>query len=190
MIGPFNWIDLLFLITIALLVFNGIRNGAIFSIVNLLSIPIALGVAIFLGKSFTLFLASNGLTISPLLGFILLFFGSVLVIHIIGTMLRGVIRAIPLIGLGDVLIGGVVGFIEAWLLWVIVLLLIGGFLNNVQSAITAGSHIIPGFNITVAQYAGWHDTYIQAVYNSLFAHVNSFILAKLPALKINGLNGL
>src|SRR5260370_27016483 len=98
MIGPFNWIDLLFLITIALLVFNGIRNGAIFSIVNLLSIPIALGVAIFLGKDVTLFLASNGLTISPLLGLILLFFGSVLVLHIIGTMRLGVERSLPLIG--------------------------------------------------------------------------------------------
>jgi uncharacterized membrane protein required for colicin V production len=188
MIGPFSWIDLLFLITIVLLVFNGIRNGAIFSIVNLLSIPIALGVAIFLGKPFTLFLANNGLSISPLLGYIVLFFAAVFVIHIIGTMLRGVIRAIPLLGIGDVLIGGVVGFIEAWLLWVIVLLVIGGFLNNVQHAITAGSNIIPGFsNITLSQYTSWHDTYNQALSNSLFAQVNSFILSKLPPLKISGL---
>ncbi|MGH2493570.1 MAG: CvpA family protein [Ktedonobacteraceae bacterium] len=182
MIGPFNWIDLLFLITIVLLVFNGIRNGAIFSIVNLLSIPIALGVAVFFGKPFTLFLASNGLSISPLLAYIVLFFAAVLIIHIIGTMLRGVIRAVPLIGLGDVLIGGLVGFIEAWLLWVIVLLLIGGFLNNIQGTIAAGSHVISGITITSAQYASWHDTYNQALTNSFFAHVNSFILAKVPAL--------
>jgi uncharacterized membrane protein required for colicin V production len=187
MIGPFNWIDLLFLITIVLLVFNGIRNGAIFSIINLLSIPIALGVAIFLGKPFTLFLASNGLSISPLLAYIVLFFAAVLIIHIIGTMLRGVIRAVPLIGLGDVLIGGVVGFIEAWLLWVIILLVIGGFLNSVQHAITAGSNVIPGFNITLDQYTNWHDTYNQALTNSLFAQVNGFILSKLPALKSSGL---
>lgn len=187
MIGPFNWIDLLFLITIVLLVFNGIRNGAIFSIVNLLSIPIALGVAIFLGKPFTLFLASNGLSISPLLGYIVLFFAAVFIIHIIGTMLRGVIRAVPLIGLGDVLIGGVVGFIEAWLLWVIILLVIGGFLNSVQQAITAGSNIIRGFNITPQTYTNWHDTYNLALTNSLFAHVNSFILSRLPPLKSSGL---
>jgi uncharacterized membrane protein required for colicin V production len=187
MIGPFNWIDLLFLITIVLLVFNGIRNGAIFSIVNLLSIPIALVVAIYLGKPFTLWLANNGLTISPLLGYIVLFFAAVFIIHIIGTMLRGVIRAVPLLGVGDVLIGGVVGFIEAWLLWVIVLLVIGGFLNNVQHAITAGSSIIPGFNITLNQYTNWHDTYNQALSDSLFAHVNSFIISKLPPLKISGL---
>jgi uncharacterized membrane protein required for colicin V production len=187
MIGPFSWIDALFLITIVLLVFNGIRNGAIFSIVNLLSIPIALGVAIFLGRSFTLFLASNGLSISPLLGYIVLFFAVVFIIHIIGTLLRGVIRAVPLLGAGDVLIGGLVGFIEAWLLWVVVLLVIGGFLSNVQSAITTGSHIIPGFNITLDQYTSWHDTYNQALSHSLFAHVNSFILSKLPAVKISGL---
>jgi uncharacterized membrane protein required for colicin V production len=187
MIGPFNWIDILFLITIVLLVFNGIRNGAVFSLVNLLSIPIALGVVIFWGKSFTLFLASNGLSISPLLAYIVLFFATVFIIHILGTLLRGVIRAVPLIGLGDVLVGGVVGFIEAWLLWLIVLLVIGGFLNNVQNAITAGSHIIPGFNITLAQYMTWHDVYNQALNNSLFAHVNSFILSKLPPVKIGGL---
>jgi uncharacterized membrane protein required for colicin V production len=187
MIGPFNWIDLLFLITIVLLVFNGIRNGAIFSIVNLLSIPIALGVAIFLGKPFTLFLASNGLSISPLLAYIVLFFAAVLIIHIIGTLLRGVIRAVPLIGLGDVLIGGVVGFIEAWLLWVIILLVIGGFLNSVQHAIIAGSNVIPGFNVTLDQYTNWHDTYNQALTSSLFAQVNGFILSKLPVLKSSGL---
>ena len=187
MIGPFNWIDILFLITIALLVFNGIRNGAVFSLVNLLSIPIALGVVIFWGKSLTLFLASNGLSISPLLAYIVLFFAAVFIIHILGTLLRGVIRAVPLIGLGDVLVGGVVGFVEAWLLWLNVLLVIGGFLHTVQSAITTGSHIIPGFNITLDQYVTWHDTYNQALNNSLFAHVNSFILSKLPAVKIGGL---
>lgn len=187
MIGPFNWVDLLFFITIVLLVFNGIRNGAIFSIVHLLSIPVALAVAIFFGKPFTLFLASNGLSISPLIGYIVLFFAAVFIIHILGTMLRGVIRAVPLLGIGDVLIGGLVGFIEAWLLWVVVLLVIGGFLHNVQNAITAGSNIIPGFNITLSQYTTWHDTYNQALSNSIFANVNSFILSRLPAIKISGL---
>ena len=187
MIGPISWIDLLFLVTIVLLVFNGIRNGAIFSIVNLLSIPIALAVAYFLGKPFTLFLASNGLSWSPLVAYIVLFIAAVLIIHIVGTMLRGVIRAVPLLGLGDVLIGGLVGFIEAWLLWVIVLLVVGGFLHNVQNAISAGSHIIPGFNVTLDQYTSWHDAYNQALNNSLFAQVNSFIIAKLPALKSSGL---
>ena len=29
MIGPLNWIDLLFIATIVLLIFNGFRNGAV-----------------------------------------------------------------------------------------------------------------------------------------------------------------
>src|SRR5438105_14046002 len=115
MIGPFSWIDLLFLVTIALLVFNGIRNGAVFSLVNLLSIPIALGVAYFFGKPFTLLLASNGLAVSPLIAYIIVFFGTVLILHIIGTMVRGVMRAIPLLGVGDVLLGGLIDFVEEWL---------------------------------------------------------------------------
>ena len=185
MIGPFSWIDLLFLVTIVLLVFNGIRNGAIFSIVHLLSIPIALAVAIFFGKPFTLFLASNGLSVSPLIGYIVLFFAAVFIIHILGTLLRGVIRAVPLLGVGDVLIGGLVGFIEAWLLWVVVLLVIGRFLSDVQSAIATGSHIFPGFNVNT--YTAWRDTYNQALTSSLFAQVNSFILKTVPVLKNTGL---
>lgn len=170
MIGPFSWIDLLFLITIVLLVFNGLRNGAVFSIVNLLSIPIAIAVVIAFGKPFTVFLASNGLGVSPLIAYIILFFGTVLVLHIVGTVLRGVIKAIPLLGLGDALIGGLVGFIEAWLLWVIVLLVLHNFLQDVQQ--------VPGVDAT--QFRNWQQVYNDAISNSLFARVNSFIITKLP----------
>ena len=76
---------------------------------------------------------------------------------------------------------------RAWLLWVIILLVIGGFLNSVQHAIIAGSNVIPGFNVTLDQYTNWHDTYNQALTNSLFAQVNGFILSKLPVLKSSGL---
>src|SRR5258707_12170845 len=127
MIGPFNWIDLLFLVTIVLLVFNGLRNGAVFSLVNLLAIPIAFGVAVFFGKPFTLFLAANGLSISPLISYIVLFFGSVLVLHIIGTAVRGGVRAIPIFGLGGGLGGGVGCFGGTGVLWGVVLLVIGLF---------------------------------------------------------------
>ncbi len=108
MIGPFNWLDLLFIVTIVLLVFNGMRNGAVFSLVHLIAIPIAFGVAYFFGKQFTLFLASNGLSFSPLVSYLVLFFGTILVLHIIGTALRGVVSAIPVVGLGNSLIGGVI----------------------------------------------------------------------------------
>jgi uncharacterized membrane protein required for colicin V production len=182
MIGPFNWIDLLFLVTIVLLIFNGIRNGAVFSLVNLLGIPIAFGVTVFLGKPFTLFLASNGLSISPLISYIVLFFGTILILHIVGTTIRGVVRAVPVIGLGDALLGGVIGFVEAWVLWLLALFVLGNFLQNVQGAIQQGNQLIPGLSITVHQYQVWHDAYNQAVSNSLFAKVNGFFIKTLPGL--------
>ncbi len=182
MIGPFNWIDLLFLVTIVLLIFNGLRNGAVFSLINLLSIPIAIGVAYFFGKPFALFLATNGLSISPLISYLVLFFVSILVIQIIGTTMRGVVKAIPILGFGDSLLGGAIGLFEAWLIWLIVLLFLGKFLQNIQDAIHAGNQVIPGFNIKVQDYQSWRDAYNQAVHNSLFARVNSFFIKELPAL--------
>ena len=182
MIGPLNWIDLLFLVTIVLLIFNGFRNGAIFSLINLLSIPIAVGVAYFFGKPFALLFANNGLLFSPLISYLVLFFVTILVIQIIGTSMRGVVKGIPILGCGDSLLGGLVGFFEAWLIWMIVLFLVGNFLNDIQTTIQTGKQLVPGLNITVQQYQVWHDTYNQAVHNSLFARVNGFFIKELPAM--------
>jgi uncharacterized membrane protein required for colicin V production len=182
MIGSFNWIDILFLITVVLLVFNGLRNGAIFSLVNLLSIPIALGVTLYFGQSFTAFLAANGIGISLLVAYIILFFVTVILIHILGTILRGVLKAVPLVGLGDALLGGVIGFVEAWLLWLIVLLVVGNVLRGVQSSFFSGTSLFSGINLTPLQIQSWHDAYNQAVTTSLFAKVNGFFVQALPAL--------
>ncbi len=83
--------------------------------------------------------------------------------------------------LGNSLIGGVIGFVEAWLLWLIVLLVLGNFLHSIQATIHTGSQV-PGRNITVQQYQAWRDTYNQAVHNSLFARVNGIFIKELPAL--------
>ncbi len=177
---PFNWIDILFLVTVALLIFNGLRNGAIFSLINLLGIPIGLGVAFFFGPQLTALLAANKLPATPLISYIVLFFGSIFILHIIGTVIRGVVQKIPLVGFGDSLLGGVVGFAEAWLIWLILLILLGNFLLGLQNTLQQGSHIIPGLNIQVDQLRTWDDFYNQAVTNSLFARVNGFIVHTLP----------
>src|SRR5436305_13137511 len=106
----FSLIDILFLVTVALLVFNGFSNGAISSLVNLLSIPVGFVVAYLFGPRFTLFLAANGLSATPLIAYIVLFFGAVLVLHIIATTVRGIVQRVPLIGFGDRLLGAMVGF--------------------------------------------------------------------------------
>jgi len=178
----FNWVDILFIATVVLLVFNGFRNGAVFSLINLLTIPIGFVVAYVFGPPFTQFLVRNGLPGPLIISYIILFFGTVFVIHLIGTMIHGVVRSIPLIGFGDSLIGGVIGFVEAWLLWVVLLAVLGTFLGSIQGSITSASSVVPGFNISMSQLQQWHDFYNTAVTQSLFARVNSFIIRELPNL--------
>ncbi|GAC1426093.1 MAG: hypothetical protein PVS3B3_37160 [Ktedonobacteraceae bacterium] len=180
---PLSLIDILFLITVVLLVLSGFRNGLVISLLNLISIPLALGVAYFFGPQFTAFLASSGFAATPLISFFILFFLTVFVLHIIGNTLRSVVKSIPLIGSGDALLGGVVGFVEAWLLWLFLLVLLGSFLNGVQgtvSTIQHGASLVPGASVKIGQLQQWHDFYNQAITNSLFANVNSFFVKTLP----------
>src|SRR2546426_9454626 len=121
-------VDILFLVTVALLVFNGFKNGAIISLVNLISIPAGIAVALLFGKQLTQTLAANNLPATPLIAYVVLFFGVVLVLHIIGTIIRGVVKNIPFLGFGDALLGAVLGFIEAWLLWLVLVFFLGNFL--------------------------------------------------------------
>jgi uncharacterized membrane protein required for colicin V production len=178
-------IDILFLITVALLVFNGLRNGAVFSLINLLGIPIGFYVASTYGPRFLALLAANGLPATLLIAYIVLFFGTVLVLHIIGTAIHNVVKSIPLVKQGDSLLGGLIGFVEAWLIWLILLIVMGQFLNGVQSTVHSVQQaisIIPGATISFDQLRSWHDFYNQAVSHSLFAQVNSIFVRQLPTL--------
>ena len=171
-----NWVDILFLVTVILLVFNGFRNGFVFSLINLISIPLGIAAAVYYGPQLTSLLAGNNLPATPLISYIVLFFGVVLALHLIGTAIRGTLKHIPVIGCGDELLGGVIGFVEAWLIWLILLIILGNFLGSVQQ----GSHVLSGVNIQIDQLTAWHNFYNQAVTNSLFAHVNSFFVKQLP----------
>jgi uncharacterized membrane protein required for colicin V production len=176
----FNWIDIFFLVTVALLAFNGFRNGAVVSLVNLLSIPLGIAVAYVFGKQFTLALGANGLSIAPFISYIVLFFATVLVLHIIATVVRGVVHRIPVVNFGDEILGAILGFIEAYLIWLVLLIVVGNFLHSTQDLIQQGQSVIPGLNISVNQFKSWHDTYNYAVTNSTFARVNSFVITRLP----------
>lgn len=173
-------IDILFVLTVLLLVFNGLRNGAVFSLINLLSIPIGFVAAQMFGSSFTQLLASNGLSVTPFIAYVVVFFGAVLILHIIATSVRGVVQKIPILGFGDSLAGGALGFIEAWLLWVVFLMVLGSFLGGVQNAFTHGIPPFAGLTLQIDQLRAWHDFYNQAVTNSLFAKVNFFLVTALP----------
>jgi|SRR5437588_5627101 len=171
MIGPFSIIDLLFLITIVLLVFNGLRNGAVFSLFNLLSIPAAFLVAYAFGPQFTNILAANKLPATPLIAYIVLFFGTVLILHIIGTVVRGVTSRLPLIGIADSIIGGVIGFVEAWILWLLLLIVLHNFLQTVHS-------------VPIGDLSSWESFYNTTVSHSLFANVSSFFVKTFPNVPI------
>src|SRR5215470_14977690 len=164
-----NWVDILFIATVVLLVFNGFRNGAVVSLVNLLTIPVGFVVAYVFGPPFTQFLAKNGLPGPLIISYILVFFGTVFVIHILATVMRGVVRKLPVIGFGDSLLGGVIGFVEAWLLWVVLLAVLGTFLGSIDSTVSTASRVVPGLNISIGQLQQWHDFYNMAVQTSLFA---------------------
>ena len=157
-----NTIDILFLVTIALLVFNGLRNGAVFSLIHLVALPVAFAGAVLFGPSLTSLLAAHNLPANPLIGYVVLFFGIVLVLPVVGSSVRRVLHAVPFIGAGDRLIGAGVGFVEAWLLWVILLAVLHNFLQ--------GAHSIPGVGPSLFQ--SWQQAYDSAVSQSLFAHVN------------------
>ncbi|HTI14455.1 MAG TPA: CvpA family protein [Dictyobacter sp.] len=179
-----SFIDILFLITALLLVFQGLRNGAVFSLVSLLGIPVGLIVASMYGPQFTTLLAANGLSATPLIAYGVLFFGAVFVVHIIASLVRGIVKSIPLISQGDTLIGGAIGFVEAYLLWLTVLILLGSFLGHMQSSIVPGSTTIPGVSVQLSQFTAWHNFYNQVIMNSTFARVNGFFVKFLPGLPV------
>ena len=166
-----NTIDILFLVTIALLVFNGLRNGAVFSLIHLVALPVAFIGAAWFGPSLTSLLAAHHLPANPLIVYVVLFFGIALVLHGIGSSVRRGLHAVPFLGAGDRLIGAGLGFIEAWLLWVVLLAVLHGFLQ--------GTHVIPGIGPSLFQ--SWQQAYDSAISQSLFAHVNSVFVHTLHA---------
>jgi uncharacterized membrane protein required for colicin V production len=177
-----SWMDILFIITVFLLVMNGLRNGAIFSLITLVAIPLGLFVAINFGPRFTSLLAANGLPSTPLISYAVLFFGTVLILHLVAGSIRNGIKNVPLVGVGDSLLGGVIGFIEAWLLWLVLLIVLGNFLHGAQNTVQQSTQMLPGLNIHIDQLQAWHDFYNQMVNDSLFAKVNGLFVQKLPAI--------
>lgn len=178
-------VDILFLVTVVLLVLHGLRYGAIHSLIGLLTLPIAFLVAYYLGPNLTLLLASNNLPATPLIAYAILFIGTILILHILGGVLRSVLKATLVLLPFDTLLGGIIGFIEAWLIWFILLLILGTFLSAVQNGQTTFS----GIDLTqfIKHFQDWHvpdwyKFYNDTVTNSIFARVNDSIATALPII--------
>src|ERR1051326_825524 len=78
-----DWIDIAFVVTVVLLVLNGLRNGALFSLIHIVSVPVAFVVAYLFGPRLVVLLATNGIAATPLIAYAVLFLGAVLILHII-----------------------------------------------------------------------------------------------------------
>jgi uncharacterized membrane protein required for colicin V production len=172
--GSLSVVDILFVVTVILLVLSGLRNGFVFSLINLISLPAAAVVSLTFGPSLTAWLAGNGLAVNPLVSYILLFLLVVLLIHIVASAVRGTVKRIPLVSTGDALLGGVVGFVEAWALWVVFLLVLGHFLSLVDQG------QIQQLGVHVDTFHSWQQFYNDAVSNSLFARVNGWFVKSVP----------
>jgi len=178
-------VDILFVVTVILLIFNGLKNGALFSLIGLLVLPIGFAVAYYFGPTFTVWLASSSLHLSPLISYAILFIGTILVLHVLGNFLRSVLKVIPLFGQLDTLLGGVIGFVEAWLIWFILLMIIGTFLKDIQDGINAFSGV--DLSQFIGHFQDWHvqdwfSSYNDIVNHSLFAQVNNFFASIVPVI--------
>lgn len=176
--GSLSIVDILFVVTIILLVLHGLRVGFVFSLVNLLSLPVAAGLAWFFGPSFTNWLETHGMVVNPLVSYIILFLISIIVIHAIGGTIGRTVKGIPLISSADALGGGVVGFVEAWLLWLVFLLLLGHFLNITDQA------QIQQLGFKISTFHSWQQFYNDAISNSLFARVNGWFIQHVPLVPV------
>jgi uncharacterized membrane protein required for colicin V production len=167
-----SFVDIAFVITAGLLIFNGLKNGFIFSLAGLISLPAAFIVASLFSPQFAKVLANNNLSASPVIAYLVLFFGTVVIIHILATTFRNTFKALPLIGSADTLLGGVVGFVEAWLLWVVVLVILHNFLQDTNQ--------IQALGLQITTFQSWQEFYNTAMTNSVFAKVNSFMISTVP----------
>nr|BBH94442.1 hypothetical protein KTA_26410 [Thermogemmatispora argillosa] len=166
----FNFIDLAFLATAIVLAINGFRNGLLASLINLIALPLGLGAALLFGPWLTALLASKGIEVAPLLAYGLIFLASVLIVHTVTAVVRAFVHRLPVVGLIDALLGLGVGLVEAWLLWLILLVALHGVLSAIQHL----PHSDPG------QFSIWQRAYNEAMTQSLFAHVNQWLLGQAP----------
>jgi len=162
-----GWLlDILVGITLVLSTIHGWRVGAVASLINLLGIPIGLGVSWYWGPALTGTFARLGFPVPVLFAYALLFFGVIAVLHVIAQFLRGTIHSFFVFAFADEAIGAVVGFVKAWILWLLFLVLWG-------SVLALPLHT-PGLRTLDA--TRWKQDYNHIVATSTFAQINHVVI--------------
>jgi|SRR5579859_348422 len=165
------WLDIVAAIVLVISIWHGWRTGLLVGIFNLLSIPLGIAAAYFLAPQLA---QATGISLTYM--YAIVFFVVVIGVHIVGSLLRKFLRSkIWIAKETDALLGAVVGGAKAWILLVLFLVVWGGLLNSstvrtvVCTQTTLQTHVANNL-------PAWETEYNHAVSNSLFAHINSFIV--------------
>ncbi|HEU5366891.1 MAG TPA: CvpA family protein [Ktedonobacterales bacterium] len=166
-----HWLDLVAAIVLLISIWHGWRTGLLVGLFNLLSIPLGIAAAYFLAPRIA---AATNISLTSM--YAIVFFVTVIGVHIVGSALhKGMRKRVKFAADTDALLGALVGAAKAWILLVLFLVVWGGTLNS--STVRSVACSLTPVNASVASNLGdWQKEYNQTVGNSIFAHVNSFIV--------------
>lgn len=166
-----HWLDIIAAIGLVISVWHGWRNGLLVGLFNLLSIPLGIAVAYFFAPQIA---ASTNISLTWM--YAILFFATVIGVHIVGSLLRRTLRSkVPLAKETDALLGAVVSGAKAWILLVLFLVIWGSALNSsTVHNVACSTTIVTGK--VASTLSSWQTDYNHTVGNSIFAQVNSFIV--------------
>jgi uncharacterized membrane protein required for colicin V production len=166
-----HWLDIVAALVLFFSIWHGWRTGLLVGLFNLLSIPLGIVAAYFLAPRI-----AAATTISLTYMYAIVFFITVIVVHLIGNALhRGFRKRLKIAADTDALLGAIVGGAKAWVLLVLFLVVWGSTLNS--PAIRTVACTLKPIQSNVASTLGdWQTQYNHTVDNSLFAYLNSFIV--------------
>jgi uncharacterized membrane protein required for colicin V production len=166
-----HWLDLVAAIVLFISIWHGWRTGLMVGLFNLLSIPLGIAAAYFLAPQVA---AATNISLTYM--YAIVFFAVVIGVHIVGSALRkGMRKRVRLAADTDALLGALVGGAKAWILLVLFLVVWGGALNS-STVRTVACNLTPVTSSVASNLGNWETEYNRTVGNSLFAHINSFIV--------------
>jgi uncharacterized membrane protein required for colicin V production len=166
-----HWLDLVAAIVLFISIWHGWRTGLLVGLFNLLSIPLGIAAAYFLAPRIA---ASTNISLTYM--YAIVFFVTVILVHVIGNALHRTMRSrLKIAADTDALLGAIVGGAKAWILLVLFLVVWGNALNS-SAVRTVACSITPVKTSVSSNLGNWETEYNKTVGNSLFASLNSFIV--------------
>lgn len=166
-----HWLDIVAALVLLISIWHGWRTGLLVGLFNLLSIPLGIVAAYFLAPRIA---AATNISLTYM--YAIVFFATVIVVHIIGNTLHKTMRRrVKIAADTDALLGALVGGAKAWILLMLFLVVWGSTLNS-PTIRTVACSLAPIQSNVASTLGDWQTQYNQTVSNSLFAYLNSFIV--------------